>query len=64
MVPDPERDTGLRKCNAVPFYGPEDRGLPENPAALAYAHDGEGYLGELLTRAGFGCVLHESTEQT
>lgn len=55
-------DAGLRKCAAVPFYGEEHNGPPENPAALAYARDGEGYLGELLTRAGFGCVLHEPTK--
>lgn len=53
-------DTGLRKCTGVPFYGEDNRGMPAYAAALAVVRDGEGYLGELLTRADFGCVLHES----
>jgi hypothetical protein len=43
----------MRTCKGVPFYieAPQD--------AIAVVKDGSGYSGRLVTRADFGCVLHE-----
>lgn len=52
-------DTGLRNCEAVPFYGEDSAGMPANETTLATVRDGEGHRGELLTRAAFGCAMWE-----
>jgi hypothetical protein len=43
----------MRTCKGVQFYieAPQD--------AIAVVKDGSGYSGRLVTRADFGCVLHE-----
>lgn len=58
---------GVHPCTRVPMFwdatewGPDgERRVFKNPKDLAFVQDASDYRADLITRAEFGCVLHET----
>lgn len=64
------QSTEVRRCTRIPEYWDATRWTDDeyetritcNADDLAFAQDGSDYRAMLLTRAQFGCVLHQRRE--
>lgn len=65
------QSTQVRRCTRIPEYWNATEWVSDeyqtriatSPEDLAFAQDGSDYHAMLLTRANFGCVLHQPRER-